>query len=158
MTTNMSTGYSLLDDAWPSQAMPLPSKPRRKKRTRQVIPPICETSVSKRSDNGYIEDFSGSLAPFDPIYINDDDARDVTRKVERRQRIAEEEEVVSPPPVVKCPPPVIKYIEVPKIVTKPSDDRYDTFLFVFSGVLLLFLMEQFLQIGIQIGIRQSRLI
>jgi hypothetical protein len=36
------------------------------------------------------------------------------------------------------------------------DERYEMFLYMFSGVLLLFMLEQFLQIGILLGARMAK--
>lgn len=189
----MSTGFSLLDEAWASHAMPLPPRKssakvskRRKKSSAAAyrIAPLCE-NTGKVGETGFADSFQASLAPYEPIFINDDDARDVSGADSRKSRskksdrtkthdhpsissrsfdhdedsIAENEDLHNETSTLKCPPPIqcppqqiIRYAEPPK---PPSDDRYDTFLYVFSGVLLLFLLEQFIQIGIQIGIKQA---
>ena len=37
-----------------------------------------------------------------------------------------------------------------------NNENYDVFLFVFSGVILLFILEQFIQVGLQLGIRNMK--
>ena len=187
----MSSGFSLLDEAWGSHAMPLPprsksSSTKRRKKFASRLAPLCE-AAGKVAETGFPDSFQDTLAPFEPIYVNDDDAREVSKKKSRRSRSKSATGTVAPPPPpepspplprneddydydteeeqeeyrggdkpVVCPPcppqQIIRYAEPPR---PPSDDRYDTFLYVFSGVLLLFLLEQFLQIGIHIG-RASR--
>ena len=183
----MSTGFSLLDEAWASQAMPLPprsasskSSKRRRKAAAPRIAPLCE-ATGKAGETGFADSFQASLAPYEPIFVNDDDARRVGKpraprknrgrthdhpsisggdlggtdgeNSEDEYRGPGEEAAARCPPPAPCPPQqIIRYAEPPK---PPSDDRYDTFLYVFSGVLLLFLLEQFVQIGIQIGARQA---
>lgn len=178
----MSSGFSLLEEAWGSQAMPLPprskssssSSTKRRKRFASRLAPLCE-STGKEGQTGFADSFQTSLAPFEPIYVNDDDARGVSKRKGRAKAAGpppppppraehdyDEDSDCEPgesrgtsrpaPPPVVCPPcppqKVITYAERPR---PAADNRYDAFLYVFSGVLLLFLLEQFLQIGIHIG-------
>lgn len=153
--------------------MPLPpqTKPpssKRKKKMASRLAPLCE-STGKPGQTGYADSFLDTLAPFEPIYVNDD-AGELSKKKSRRSRTkanrhphpkemqgdagmyddeTDEEPETEPVPCPPCPPQqIIRYAEPPR---PPADDRYDMFLYVFSGVLLLFLLEQFLQIGIHIG-------
>ncbi len=64
---------------------------------------------------------------------------------------APEEESQTPSQARACQPKtVVQYVPSPR-----GDERNEMFLYVFSGVLLLFLLEQFLQIGIHIGARAA---
>jgi hypothetical protein len=55
---------------------------------------------------------------------------------------------------------IVKYIDVKNNRNEQSNSRnnenYDVFLFVFSGVILLFILEQFIQVGLQLGIRNMK--
>lgn len=62
----------------------------------------------------------------------------------------EERSVPAPNPRVQSPPPIIRYPVVEKRRTS-KDDMHEIFLYVFSGVLLLFILEQFIQIGVYLG-------
>ena len=154
----MSAGYSLLDEAWGSQAAPVPRyhKSSSKRRRKQRLPPLCDDMRAPPGEPSYSGTFQADhLAPFQPVYVNDDDARDVEQADEpppEPRPAAHKKERPERAERAECPPTqIIRYAEPPRT---PVDDRYDTFLYVFSGVLLLFLLEQFLQIGIHIGAQQ----
>jgi hypothetical protein len=98
-----------------------------------------------------------AYAPYEPIYTNDDDAFVGPENESNSGRTKEDIEDCPPPgPKVVCPTcPMCPTCPVCPEPPPPSDNRYDTFLFVFSGILLLFVMEQFLQLGIAIGARSA---
>lgn len=142
----MSEGYSLLDQAWMSQAMPAPASRTQKKRAKSKR---SKKPRPPEAPGGHDNIFMTSFAPYEPaVYANDDDAMHGPENDDNTGYSREESTtaVCCPPPVPcpacpECPP--------------PHDPRYDIFLFAFSGVLMLFVMEQFLQLGIAIGSRSA---
>lgn len=153
------------------------SSKRRSRKAAASCKPSGGGHEPRPEQSGFADAFLDTLAPFrsdeDPIYVNDADARAAPQPDRRRpppppprSMSMEEEEDDDPaphagarrrapecPPCPPCPPQqIIHHIEAPK--PPPTDQRYDAFLYVFSGVLLLFLLEQFMQIGIHIGTRQ----
>lgn len=68
------------------------------------------------------------------------------------------------PAPVPAPEPVPANLQPPSAPTRPPEpphlmprqnENHDVFLYVFSGVLLLFVLEQFVQVGQHIGLRRS---
>nr|WRJ69760.1 hypothetical protein TetV2_00311 [Oceanusvirus sp.] len=179
LNLEMATGYSLLDEVWGADAMPLPRSSRskrssgKKKRKSSRASPLCD-----REDNRppvTVADIPGEehFIPYDPSRYTEIDVLDHSdplygavrpvRKSDENDRgdIFANEENDSPPAddldppapaaAATCPPQrIVQYVSAPR-----GDDRNDMFLYVFSGVLLLFLLEQFLQIGIHIGARAA---
>jgi hypothetical protein len=141
----MSSGFSLLDEAWGAQAMPLPPRSSSKRKKKHAA-----------RGGGLYDDpiFLGGVPPavFPAPFHQEEEYR--------REPIPDLPVPSCPecppqcPPCPACPPQeIVRYVDPPR---PPANDNYDTFLFVFSGVLLLFVLEQFLQIGIHIGRAQAR--
>jgi hypothetical protein len=177
----MATGYSLLDEVWGADALPLPRSSRskrssgRKKKRSSRSSPLCdkednrppvsvaeipgheqflaydpsrytEIDVLDHSDPLY-----GAVRPVRKVAAGEETISAAEMEEEEAEAEAEAEAVGTFPPQATCPPQrIVQYVPSPR-----GDDRNDMFLYVFSGVLLLFLLEQFLQIGIHIGARAA---
>lgn len=155
----MSDGYSLIDQAWMSQAMPTqPRNKRLKSKKTKKSKKHAPSSDASGDHPGPANIFMSSLAPYEPIYANEDDAFESPENEDNDGHSVERvPESCCPPPVV-CPPVVCPPVVVCPDPKPPADERYDTFLYVFSGVLLLFVLEQFLQLGIAIGARPALIV
>jgi hypothetical protein len=55
---------------------------------------------------------------------------------------------------------IVKYVDFKnnrhENSTSKNNENHDVFLYVFSGVILLFILEQFIQVGLHLGIRNFR--
>ncbi|AUF82285.1 hypothetical protein TetV_193 [Tetraselmis virus 1] len=170
----MASGYSL-NEVWGAQAMPIEKthrsskKSSKKKRKSSRIDPYCKNANLPEVMTAVIPE---AFVPYDPIsplemrldeqesyqlyeppeqHASREKEAEITelREHEKDTEHKQEFDVRNQP--VTCPPQqIIQYVNP---APPRGDDKYDMFLYVFSGVLLLFLLEQFLQIGIHIGQR-----
>ena len=131
-----------MDEAWGAHAMPLPPRSSSKRK-------------KKHSSRG------GGLYD-DPIFLGGGPPAVFPAPFHQEEEEYLREPTPAPPcpecppqcpACPACPPQEIRYVDPPR---PHASETYDTFLFVFSGVLLLFVLEQLLQIGIQIGRAQAR--
>ena len=161
----MATGYSLIDEVWGGDAMPVPKTERSKKSSKRSkrknrIAPVCDSHKPAA-------DTEESFVPYDPAVFSevhvDDPAdplygsmrpvmnRPYPRYEDQEEIEAAEETPKDSPPAVQVQPE-IRYVQLPH----RRADGYDIFLYIFSGILLVFVMEQFLQIGINMGMHTDR--
>lgn len=149
-----SLGYASLEEAWGMSPRKPGNKPEDNDRRRR------RRNADKEADKDEIQ-----VPP-----LLDKPRRRVVRETRRESDIESE-----PDPVVlnKRSDPVVtnKRRELePRAEPIPNNDgaiteafsveydgseNHDVFLYVFSGVLLLFIFEQFIQVGLHLGIRQN---
>lgn len=167
--TVTNTSYSSLDEVWGDAfaSASSQSKPRKEKK-KKVVDPICEL-YEMGNNNGYTENDLVSFAnsyyerhdkaaepqrerPTRNVSIYEDrDTYDVTEKDD-----VEYAPVYSPPQVPSKPSYVSKPQKYYRDLADDDNDHegktgfafIDLLLYIISGIILIFMMEQFVKIGL----------
>ena len=126
----MSVPYCPINEAWPSESFGVIDKPKRKRKGSKGSSSSSTTRTAKRSSR----DTSESMLVTVPAKPQETFA---SPPIEKKSEVKEPEETIE---------------------DSYEDVRYDLFLYVFSGLLLLFVLEQFLQVGIILGSAKSSLV
>jgi hypothetical protein len=144
--TVVNTNYSYLEEAWPE--LDKPKKTKTKKREQKEAQ--CDS-------------FAKSMAKFDDImdvYAQPPNSEYYNKIPFSRtqdhlpETDAEDRESVRHVQIPKVPKEVLDHYyeepQIPKEIFVQSDDKIhlDFGMYLFSGVLLIFIMEQFVQIGL----------
>ena len=150
----MSVPYCPLEIAWPQERFnDEPLKSKRKKRRSSLSSYTTEPRPDRQSSWDAVTepgDFSAKKGA--------DAARPARRGVEPMAGATGEEVQKKPEPGEEIRDRATSYApDHATLANKsvksdaPNDAMYNLFLYVFSGLLLLFILEQFLQVGIIIG-------
>lgn len=167
---NYATGFSTLEEAWGVKPHTKRSRRSRKKLaahtpppTPAVVPaplpnmadPICDLYDSKfrrrrRAREGFSAwDSQASIRH--PYSMISDAPGDLRGGADSDDEDQDDGRGADPP---SYSPPVAP---PPRARPARPHENHDLFMYVFSGVLLLFVLEQFIQVGLHIGVRSMDL-
>ena len=176
-----ATGFSTLEDAWGVKPHAKKSRRSRKKLAAQataptpgIVPaplpnmadPICDLYDSKfrrrrRAREGFSAwDSQGSI--HHPYSMISDAAGDLDGGEGGGVHSDDEDQINDHGPEPPSSPsrayPIAPLARPPRIASPArAHENHDLFMYVFSGVLLLFVLEQFIQVGLHIGVRNMDL-
>lgn len=154
-----NTGYSTLEDAWGIKPHTKRSRRAKKKMASAVAPapdmadPICDLYDAKfrrkrRSRGAGFDPWDSQASIHHPFSMISDATDSVEAEPEGFEEVSDhvvEQQVSEPEPIT------IK--RKARSVAPRDNENHDLFMYVFSGVLLLFVLEQFIQVGLHIGVR-----
>ena len=173
---NYATGFSTLEDAWGVNPPTKRSRRSRKKLAAQTAPPaptivpaplpnmadpICDLYDSKfrrrrRAREGFGA-WDSQASIHHPYSMISEAAGDLgsgeggsTHSDDEDQYDGRGADATHPPPRA---PPVAPPARARSAGQARPHENHDLFMYVFSGVLLLFVLEQFIQVGLHIGVR-----
>lgn len=158
--------YSSLEDVWGHKPHTKRSKRSKKKLemagspepllpTPDLADPICDLYDTKyrkqrRSNRKTYDPWDSSASIHHPFSVISDASNTLEDDADP---IENEIEMFDPkPPDQEAKPEVFRKNDKPP--PRRSHENHDVFLYVFSGVILLFVLEQFIQVGLHIGVRQ----
>lgn len=138
--------YSTLEEAWGTNNISRKSRKSKSRRSREVVEEYPRHARSRR--NRSLGDKT-DIHPFSVI----SDAPKVTN---RKEEPLFPEELDADNVAETIEP--FREVDNSSLKTKPirANENHDVFLYVFSGVLLLFVLEQFIQLGLHMGMRDAK--
>lgn len=168
-------GYSTLEDAW--GVKPATKRSRRAKKKLAIsqqapagpggppppdmVDPICDLYDAKfrrkrRTRGAGYDPWDSRASVHHPFSMISDASENMVVENEFGEQ-EDETEAFDAPPVVDYTEPlktsVDKTAKPVRREPRRQHENHDLFMYVFSGVLLLFVLEQFVQVGLHIGVR-----
>lgn len=137
--------YSTLEEAWGTNHLSRKSRKSKSRRSREMVEEYPRQARSRRNRS------LGDKTDVHPFAVISDAPKITSRKEE--PLFPEELEVDN---VVESIEPFREIDSTPKMKPIRANENHDVFLYVFSGVLLLFVLEQFIQLGLHMGMKDYK--